>query len=81
MFNKDYTAIQKGPATAHWVQVVSTRGNGQDNVYLHPTTVADAQLKPAVGSFAYGFNLDGRGALQPTPTRTLKPTSAASITN
>lgn len=65
MFNKDYTTIQNGPTTAHWVQVVSTRGNGRDNVYLHPTTVGDAQLKPAVGRFAYGFNLDGRGSASP----------------
>jgi hypothetical protein len=65
MFNKDYTTIQNGPTTAHWIEVVSKRGNGRDNVYLHPATVADAQLKPAVGRFAYGFNLDGRGPASP----------------
>jgi hypothetical protein len=65
MFNKEYTANQNTPSTIHWIQVVSTRGNGRDSVYLHPTTVADSHLKPAVGRFAYGFNLDGRGAASP----------------
>ena len=60
MFNKDYN-IQNGHPTTKWVAVVATRGNGRDNVYLHPTTVPDAHLKPAVGRFAYGFNLDGTG--------------------
>jgi hypothetical protein len=65
MFNREYTANQNGPTTLHWIEVVSTRGNGSDSVYLHPTTVADAHLKPAVGRFAYGFNLDGRAAASP----------------
>ena len=60
MFNKDYN-IQNGHPTTKWVAVVATRGNGRDNVYLHPTTVPDAHLKPAVGRFAYGFNLDATG--------------------
>jgi hypothetical protein len=64
MFDKDYK-IQNGEPTTRWVAVVSTRGNGRDNVYLHPTTVSDAHLKPAVGQFAYGFNLDGNGAGSP----------------
>jgi hypothetical protein len=64
MFEKDYK-IQNGDPTTRWVAVVATRGNGRDNVYLHPTTVPDAHLKPAVGRFAYGFNLDGRGAASP----------------
>jgi uncharacterized protein DUF1592/uncharacterized protein DUF1588/uncharacterized protein DUF1595/uncharacterized protein DUF1585/uncharacterized protein DUF1587 len=61
MFDKDYK-IQNGDPTTRWVEVVATRGNGRDNVYLHPTTVPDAHLKPALGRFAYGFNLDGKGA-------------------
>ncbi|HTV51505.1 MAG TPA: DUF1592 domain-containing protein [Steroidobacteraceae bacterium] len=64
MFNKDYN-IQNGRTTTNWVSVVATRGNGRDNVYVHPTTVADAHLKPAVGRYAWGFNLDGRGAASP----------------
>lgn len=64
MFDKDYS-VQNGKTTTKWVSVVATRGNGRDNVYLHPTTVPDAHLLPAVGRFAYGFNLDGRGAGSP----------------
>jgi Protein of unknown function (DUF1592)/Protein of unknown function (DUF1588)/Protein of unknown function (DUF1585)/Protein of unknown function (DUF1595)/Protein of unknown function (DUF1587) len=64
MFNKDYS-VQNGKTTTNWVSVVATRGNGKDNVYLHPTTVPDAHLLPASGRFGYGFNLDGRGALSP----------------
>src|ERR1700745_67733 len=58
MFDKDYK-IPNGEPPTRGVAVVATRGNGRDNVYLHPTTVPDAHLKPAVGRFAYGFNLDG----------------------
>jgi hypothetical protein len=64
MFDKDYN-IQNGRTTTHWVALAATRGNGHDNVYLHPTTVPDAHLKPAVGRFGYGFNLDGKGAASP----------------
>jgi hypothetical protein len=64
MFNKDYS-VQNGKTTTKWVSVVATRGNGKDNVYLHPTTVPDAHLMPAGGRFGYGFNLDGRGAASP----------------
>jgi hypothetical protein len=64
MFDKDYN-IQNGPTSTQWVALASTRGNGHDSVYLHPTTVPDAHLNPAVGRFAYGFNLDGRGAASP----------------
>jgi hypothetical protein len=61
MFDQDYK-IQNGPTTTPWVSVVATRGNGKDNVYLHPTTVPDAHLKPAVGRYGYGFDLDGKSA-------------------
>jgi hypothetical protein len=64
MFNKDYN-IQNGRTTTGWVALAATRGNGHDNVYLYPTTVPDAHLRPAVGRFAYGFNLDGKGAASP----------------
>ena len=64
MFDKDYK-IQNGDPTTRWVAVAATRGNGRDNVYLHPTTVPDAHLKPAVGRYAYGFNLDGKGPSAP----------------
>ncbi len=26
-----------GKTTTNWVSVVATRGNGKDNVYMHPT--------------------------------------------
>ena len=58
MFDKDYNN-QNGKPTTNWVSVAATRGNGKDNVYLHPTTVPDAHLMPAVGRFGYGFNLEG----------------------
>jgi hypothetical protein len=64
MFDKDYN-VQNGPTTTKWISVAATRGNGKDNVYLHPTTVPDAHLMPAVGRFGYGFNLDGKGAASP----------------
>ena len=64
MFDKDYN-VENGPSTTKWVSVAVTRGNGKDSVYLHPTTVPDAHLKPAVGRFGYGFNLDGKGADSP----------------
>ncbi len=60
MFDQDY-GVQNGPTTTPWVSVVATRGNGRDNVYLHPTTVPDSRLKPAVGRYGYGFDLDGKG--------------------
>jgi hypothetical protein len=64
MFDTDYNN-QNGKPTTQWVTMVATRGNGKDNVYLHPTTVPDAHLRPAVGRFGYGFNLRGRDAASP----------------
>jgi hypothetical protein len=58
MFDKDYNN-QNGKPTTNWVTLAATRGNGKDNVYLHPTTVPDAHLIPAGGRFGYGFNLTG----------------------
>ncbi|HEX3848878.1 MAG TPA: hypothetical protein VHV81_15955, partial [Steroidobacteraceae bacterium] len=60
MFDADYNR-QNGRPTTNWVGAVATRGNGKDNVYSHPTTVPDAHLRPAVGRFGYGFDLDGKG--------------------
>ena len=62
MFDKDYNN-QNGKPTTNWVAVAATRGNGKDNVYLHPTTVPDAHLMPAGGRFGYGFNLAGDGSV------------------
>jgi hypothetical protein len=63
-FDQDYNR-QNGKNQTDWVRVAATRGNGRDDVYQHPTSVPDAHLKPAVGRYAYGFNLDGRGAATP----------------
>jgi len=48
-----------------WVPMVVTRGNGKDNVYANPTTMPDMGLKEVKGKYAYGFNLDGKGAASP----------------
>ena len=64
MFDKDYNNQNGKPAT-NWISVASARGNGRDNVYLHPTTVPDAHLMPAVGRFGYGFNLTADGLAAP----------------
>ena len=48
-----------------WVPLVVTRGNGKDNVYANPTTMADPGLIEVTGKYSYGFNLDGKGAASP----------------
>lgn len=55
----------EGGLTQPWVPLVVTRGNGKDNVYIHPMTEPDPGLKLAGGKYAYGFNLDGKGAASP----------------
>ncbi len=65
MFGKDYNVQTSRPMQTDWVKKVSTRGNGKDSVYTNPTSVPDRQLNLAVGKFAYGFNLDGKGAASP----------------
>src|SRR5579859_409538 len=35
------------------------------NVYANPTSVPDPQISTVNGKFAYGFNLDGKGAASP----------------
>ena len=49
-----------------WVPLVVTRGNGKDNVYAHPETIADPGMIEVTGKYAYGFNLDGKGAASPS---------------
>lgn len=48
-----------------WVPMVVSRGNGKDNVYANPSTMPDMGLKEVKGKYAYGFNLDGKGAASP----------------
>ncbi|HLG89429.1 MAG TPA: hypothetical protein VKZ79_19795 [Alphaproteobacteria bacterium] len=55
----------EGGLTQPWVPLVITRGNGKDNVYQHPETAPDPGLKTVQGKYAYGFNLDGKGAASP----------------
>jgi hypothetical protein len=55
-----------GDGTEVWVPYVSHRGNGKDDVYENPTTAPDPGLKIVQGRYAYGFNLDGRGANSPS---------------
>ena len=35
------------------------------NVYVNPTSVPDSKIHTVAGRFAYGFNLDGKGATSP----------------
>src|SRR5271156_1630085 len=49
-----------------WVPLVVTRGNGKDNVYAHPETMADPGMIEVTGKYSYGFNLDGKGAASPS---------------
>ena len=49
-------------------QIMETRArvNGKPaNAFMHPEAVADPNLKTVIGKFAYGFNLDGKGADDP----------------
>jgi len=46
--------------------MVMVRGNGKDNVYTNPTSSPDPMLKTVKGRYAYGFNLDGKGAASPS---------------
>ncbi len=54
-----------GDGRGPWVAIVVKRGNGKDDVYENPTTAPDPGLKVVQGRYAYGFNLDGRGAASP----------------
>jgi hypothetical protein len=49
-----------------WVPLVAHRGNGKDNVYAHPETMADPGMIEVTGKYSYGFNLDGKGAASPS---------------
>jgi hypothetical protein len=65
MFDTDYNN-QNVKNKTPWVAYAASRGNGHDSVYVHPTTVRDPRMLPAMGRYAFGFNLDGRGAASPS---------------
>ena len=49
-------------------QIIRMRGrkDGQPvNPYSYPETVKDPKLRASIGRYAYGFNLDGKGAASP----------------
>jgi hypothetical protein len=48
------------------VPLVVSRGNGKDNVYAHPETMADPGMIEVSGKYSYGFNLDGKGVASPS---------------
>ena len=55
-------------STPEFRNMMMNRGrvNGQPvNVYENPLTVPDSRLHEAQGRYAYGFNLDGKGAASP----------------
>jgi hypothetical protein len=55
-------------ATPEFRGIIQMRGrlNGQPvNVYENPATVPDSRLHEVDGKYAYGFNLDGKGAASP----------------
>ena len=54
-----------GDGRGPWVPIVVHRGNGKDDVYENPETAPDPGLKVVEGKYAYGFNLDGKGADSP----------------
>lgn len=57
---KDY------PANMYGAIVMRGKVDGKPaNVYTHPTSVPDPQIHTIVGRYAYGFNLDGKGAASP----------------
>ncbi len=46
-------------------QIMETRARVEGkpvNAFMHPAAVIDPMLKTVVGKYAYGFNLDGKGA-------------------
>ena len=77
MYRKILTDLGKTPAEIETLfanfpssasRAVATRGriDGQPvNVYVNPTSVPDPQIHTVVGKYAYGFNLDGKGAASP----------------
>ena len=49
------------------IMEVRARVNGKPaNAFMHPAAVIDPMLKTVVGKYAYGFNLDGKGAEEAT---------------
>ena len=55
----------EGGAAQPWIALVAVRGDGKTNVYANPETMPDPGLKTVKGRYAFGFNLDGRGAQSP----------------
>jgi hypothetical protein len=55
----------EGGAPQPWIALVAVRGDGKTNVYAAPETGPDPNLKVVKGQYAFGFNLDGRGAQSP----------------
>jgi hypothetical protein len=49
-----------------WVPLVTKRGNGKDDIYIHPESMPDPGFIEVSGKYAYGFNLDGKGAASPS---------------
>ncbi|HLG87067.1 MAG TPA: hypothetical protein VKZ79_07710 [Alphaproteobacteria bacterium] len=57
---KDY------PANMYGAVVMRGKIDGKPaNVYVNPTSVPDPQIHTVAGKYAYGFNLDGKGAASP----------------
>lgn len=57
-----------GPESAAARDMITNRGrvNGKPvNAYVNPAAVIDPKLHWVIGRYAYGFNLDGRGADSP----------------
>lgn len=56
----------KDRATINGIVRMRGRKNGQPaNPYSFPDSVVDPKLRAATGRYAYGFNLDGKGAASP----------------
>ena len=51
-----------GPGVGPWSPVAIIRGDGKSNVYENPSTAPDPGNLTIEGKYAWGFNLDGRGA-------------------
>lgn len=56
----DIMSTFPGEGIGMWIEHVSKRGNGKDDVYVYPETAPDPGLKEYKGKFALGFNLDGK---------------------
>ena len=62
---KNFPGGPGGP-DGEYIKLIMNRGDhGKTNAFAHPETVEDPHLKTVEGHFAYGFNLDGKGAASP----------------